>query len=541
MPRQPLPSGPVALYCLLDDLPPEDRVKRADGVTTAYDGPVTINGVQAHLVAGVRAADGPARAERTTGREPDPRGATPFAVVLVPVGGRVLAAAFGSGRHLLDGAPADERPGPLFAIRRLDPARLRAISRTPPAPTARTGHAPSPAGGTPAGSRPGPAGEADVADPAHHGATGGKRCRVRADDPPTTRAGRPPGAFLAGLAAVCRAVEEDDENSPLRFLSRVRPLGDHDPVVPRLEGRLAVALGGGDEFGPLGLCPPAAASRAADVANSFYTNSVGGLGPVGLGADLDVAAITGRFAAVPVSARVSELKVSRLMPCADEHREQLLTRPIPMDRWVAFETEVDGRAYCLHQGRWYGVGRDAVERVRARAAELVANRSDLEFPPWTPAGGPGDEHRYCRRVARRDGYLCPDRDFARTPMHPRLRLADVIGPGDEVVHVGWLGRATAAGRLFARARVSAWAQRLEPEALAQLDAEVRRLDGRRRVTERPRVVVLAAAGRRWDVDRLFTFSLVDLLRLAEDLRHHGISLQFADIPSAPEEGGGRAA
>ncbi|MFD1150774.1 TIGR04141 family sporadically distributed protein [Saccharothrix hoggarensis] len=127
-------------------------------------------------------------------------------------------------------------------------------------------------------------------------------------------------------------------------------------------------------------------------------------------------------------------------------------------------------------------------------------------------------------------FICLDKSRARTPMHPEFELAGVIGPDDERVHVKWLTRATAASHLVTRARVSAWARRLEPAALEQLDAKVNTLDGRRRVTERSRVVVPAIAGRRWDVARLFALSPVEPLRLNEDPRHHGVEPRFADLP-----------
>lgn len=465
MSRAPLPTAPMWLHRFRGGRPLRDYVRVGAGVEVEHNGPIAIDGVSAHLVAGVRAGDAPAGDEhvpRIGGQALELFGSAAFAVVLVPVDEWVVAAAFGGGRHLLD----------------------------------------------------------DLLDiPVRAGGVDGS-----------------PAAFLARLEQICRDLAESDGNSPLRWLPEARPLGPDDPLLPELEHRLAAALGGDDRFGPLGACWPSAAAAHVDAAKSFYTNDVGGLGPIRLDPDLDVAAITGRFARLARAMRVSELRDSRLMPCADEHGEQLLTRPIPMDRWVVFETEVGGCAYCLHQGRWYGIGRDAVERVRARVDALVAERSDLRFPVWTRTDRADDEHLYRGQVAAQPGYLRLDRSPGRTPMRPRFRFADLLGPGDELVHVGWLARPTAVGELVDRARVSAWAQRLEPEALRQLDAEVRALDGGRGVAERPRVVVLAAAGRRWGADRLFTVSMVDLLRLEEDLRHHGVALRFADIPFVPRHG-----
>lgn len=139
-------------------------------------------------------------------------------------------------------------------------------------------------------------------------------------------------------------------------------LTEDDLLVPVLERRLAVALGGNTRFGPLGLrWPDAAVSRAGETV-SFRTNNVGGYGPLPLDPALDVTVITTRFARVPEFARTDELKQARLIPCADKAREQLLTNPIPMDRWITFETTLDGRVYRLCEGRWHEIDQ---ERERA--------------------------------------------------------------------------------------------------------------------------------------------------------------------------------
>jgi uncharacterized protein (TIGR04141 family) len=531
----------MTIYRYVGGLPLKNYVKRAAGVTIKYDGPITVNGVRAHLIAGVRAVDDPVwgkHVNRIAGLDLNLGGTTSFAVILIPVGDWVIAVTFGSGRYLLDCLWLDEGFGLLFAIRRLDPTQLRTVSSNLLDISARNSQVSFPLGSTVPGFGLDPAGElvtriagkANLDGLTYHEATDGKQSQIRAGDSLAIQIGNSPETFLADLETICAVTEESDEDSPLRALSEIRPLGANDPLMPRLQGRLAVALGGDDQFGPLGLCWPSAAAQAMDEANSFYSNDVGGYGPIEVDADLDVAAITERFTRIPVSARVSELEISRLMPCADEHGEDLLTHPISLARWIAFETTIDGRTYCLHQGRWYEFGRESVTRVREQVAELLLNKSDLTFPLWAPTGEQDDEHRYCEQVARQEGYLCLDRSFARTPMHPKFELADVIGPNDEVVHIKWLAKATAASHLFTQAQVSAWSQRHEAEALVQLDAKVHLLDSRRRITTRPRVVVLAIAGRRWDVKQLFTLSMVGLLRLNENLHRLGVTLQFADIP-----------
>lgn len=169
------------------------------------------------------------------------------------------------------------------------------------------------------------------------------------------------------MKIICDIIRHSDADP----LPEGRLLNDDDPLRPLLEGRLADALGGDARSGPLHLrWPAAAADRAGDTV-SFRTNDVGGYGPVALDPALDVRAITERFALIPEFARVDELKQARLIPCADEAGEGLLTGPIPMDRWIAFETTIGRHVYRLHEGRWYEIDEREVARVRAEFEQLT--------------------------------------------------------------------------------------------------------------------------------------------------------------------------
>ena len=134
---------------------------------------------------------------------------------------------------------------------------------------------------------------------------------------------------------------------------------EDDTLLATLERRLAAALGGSTRFGHLALRWPAAAAQRARDTVAFRTNDVGGYGPIPLDRTLDITAITTRFARIPEFARTDELKQSRLIPCADHDLEELLTAPIPLDRWITFETTVAGRTYRLHEGRWHKVSQTA--------------------------------------------------------------------------------------------------------------------------------------------------------------------------------------
>ncbi|MFI9006383.1 DUF6119 family protein [Actinosynnema sp. NPDC053489] len=127
---------------------------------------------------------------------------------------------------------------------------------------------------------------------------------------------------------------------------------DDPALLTALERRLAAALGGSTRFGRLALRWPAAATHRAARTVAFRTNDVGGYGPLPLGRDLDVTTVTRRFARIPEFARTDELKQSRVIPCADHAREELLTPPIPLDHWITFETTLGHRTYRLHEGHW---------------------------------------------------------------------------------------------------------------------------------------------------------------------------------------------
>jgi uncharacterized protein (TIGR04141 family) len=148
-----------------------------------------------------------------------------------------------------------------------------------------------------------------------------------------------------------------EPTAPLRRFAGIRALTGDDPLLPALERRLAAALGGSTPFGPLGLRWPTAAVARAGETVAFRTNDVGGYGPVPLDPTLDVKVITARFARIPEFARTDELKQARLIPCADRNREELLTTPIPLDRWITFETTIDRHTYRLREGRWHEISR----------------------------------------------------------------------------------------------------------------------------------------------------------------------------------------
>ncbi|GAA3855165.1 hypothetical protein GCM10022243_20720 [Saccharothrix violaceirubra] len=380
-------------------------------------------------------------AYRVEGVLDDDRTRPSAVVVLVRVDDRVFAATWGHGVRLLDGTAIDHRsPG-------VEPHVVRLLTRV--VGTASTG---------------------------------------RAD------------RFFADLREVLRTMT--DEHPPLRRLvGGPLDLADDDPVRLLLEDRLADALGGGGTD-RVDVRWPSGARPYADRTRSFRSNDIGGYGPLRVDGPLAVDHVVDRFALLCKGTRVGELRQARLIPCADADAQALFTGPIALDRWIAFETRVDGDRYCLHQGHWYRLDADTAADLRSRVEDLLRRRRDLGLPDWAPTD---DEERYRDRVA------------ARTPGFTTVEPVGLVGPDDELVHV-----ARPTPDVFDRARAAMWDLRLGH----RVGAEPRC---------RTATVVLAVPGG-LPVADLPAATMADLLELGADLEVLGVALRFADIPLAGRPG-----
>ncbi|WP_328611039.1 TIGR04141 family sporadically distributed protein [Amycolatopsis sp. NBC_00345] len=524
-----LEGGRKLAQCLLSS---------TDGVE--YDAPVEVGDVVGHLVVGTRRSERPTwsvHVESLTGYRLDMPGSQPYAVLLLPVGDWTYALTWGSGYQLIEDELIDQAFGLLFGIRRLNAERIGSVFSAALDASARSTLTSLPGGSDLGGFGIEPYGEVvtRVSGPA---ALDGLTYEVETHRFHQIRAGNSlsvplpssPGSLLRDLNALTTIVDEPDEHSALRVLAQVRRVDKSNRrLIDQLEGLLARALGGDQFAGPFGLAWPSAVTRDVEAAGSFRVEQFGRGGPVVFTPDDDLTVLANRFASIDQARRVKVLRNGRVFVCADDEGVEETGLVTPLRKWFAFEASVDGAKYCYHQGDWYRIGDGYLEQIRSQVADLLTHRADLTFPLWVPTSKRDDEHRYCELVAKQPGYVCLDRNLARTPFHPRFELCDVVGPGDELVHIKWLGRATAASHLYTQASTAAWSLREEPEALQQLNAKVSEIDGTRLRTE-PSGIVLAIAGRAWDVDQLFTMSQIGLLRLERESRHLRTKLTFAEIP-----------
>lgn len=512
-----------------------------DGVE--HDEPVVVAGVEGRLIVGTRESDRPqwsSQVAAITGYAVELPSVLPYTVILLPIGDWVYALTFGSGHQLINDELAEQGFGLLFAVRRLDSEKLGSVASAALDVSARLNVTSFPGGSDLGGFRLEPYGElvtrlsgsANLEGLSYHRETG-RRHQIRAGNSLALPLPASPGSLITDLTALTAVLDESDEHSPLRFVQQTRKLDKHDPLMPELEARLAAALGGHTDAGPLALAWPNDQIREVELAGSFRVNRLGSGGPLIIAPHEGLDDLVARFATIHKGQRLHHLHKAQVWTCGDDLGQAETGGRSYLRKWFAFETTVGHTRFCYHQGEWYRIGEGFVDRIHDQVAELLTHRSTLEFPLWVPTGEQDDEHRYCELVARQKGYLCLDQDFANTPFNSRLELCDIVGPGDELVHVKWMARATAASHLYTQAQAAADSLREEPEALEQLRGKVRSRDPERAGIT-PSAFVLAIADRPWHVDQLFTMSQVSLLRLDRVMRQLRMRLEFADIPFMPK-------
>lgn len=500
---------------------------------------VPVDGIASRLVIGSFQTDEPKWASHVhglTGHSVELSGRQPLAVLLIPMSPWTYALTWGAGYHLLDDEYIEQGFGLSFGIRRMDPSRLGMIATSALDASGRSTLTSIPGGSDVAGFNLEPFGDlvnrfggaADLSDLTYNRETGRRR-RIHVGNALSMPLPQEPRKLLRDLRGIGAIVDQSDEHSALRFMMQTRIVAKHDRIRGRLDERLAVALGGDVEVGPLALAWPPDAVQEAEAAESFLVQARRPIGAYVIGRDIELTDLIGPLGGLPLTERLTALRDSKVAACLDDEGQELSSSPISFRRWLAFETVIDNVRYCYRQGDWYKIGETFVERIREQVDELLSQRSTLTFPTWHRSGQRNDEHRFCELTAGQSGCLCLDQNFAHTPFHPKFELCDVLGPEDELVHVKWLTRATAASHLYVQAEVSATALRDEPEALEQLRQKARELDPQRKSVT-PSTVVLAIGGRTWDVDRLFTLSQLGLLRLYRSVRALQMDLRFADIP-----------
>ena len=180
------------------------------------------------------------------------------------------------------------------------------------------------------------------------------------------------------------------------------------------------------------------------------------------------------------------------------------------------------RRFFLLDGTWYEIAASYLTAMRAYVERLLCGIPSLDLPKW---GLGSDERRYNEHVQdARPGYICLDRDPVRAGLHREhgFEACDLLGPGNELIHVKRARESSPLSHLFSQVLVSAQALATSSDARALFTAKVRAHPmGSDLPTDfQPKKVIFAILlknGEKLTPDTLFPFSQVTLASTAREL------------------------
>jgi uncharacterized protein (TIGR04141 family) len=203
-------------------------------------------------------------------------------------------------------------------------------------------------------------------------------------------------------------------------------------------------------------------------------------------------------------------------------------------RWLIFETELDGHAFCMHDGSWYAVDEGLDLQLSRRVSTIFDLPSLIATPPPWPSEM--EEQKYNHEVASALGGISLDRKLIQCDSNPKgFEACDVFTPEGVLIHVKKIGRSTGASHLFAQAGVSAITLREDSSARSKFIERVVEFGGDASwVPERFTKVALVMGNRNLiGHDSLFSFSRIRLVRLFDELTRQGVDLSVASVAYSP--------
>ncbi|MET7821613.1 DUF6119 family protein [Micromonospora zamorensis] len=461
--------------------------------------------------------------------------------LLVVVGDEVYALTYGTlGRFMVNLDRADPAFGIEFAIRAIEPERIRRVTRQVLASTGRVDRNLVP-GGQPI-RRYAIEEWGEIVGQLCGTLTNERLTVTRGSTRPVSVAGADslqiaistdPGGLLDDLREISRVCATESPSPELDFITQIRPMRVGERTTT-LDERLDEIIGLDEPVG-LGVAVPITQVEHEPFASSYLVK-VPPRRECYSELDLDTV-LQGARSQQP-GRRLEALKLGVIGLCADPDGREPLAPPVPAHRWITAEVPIGSARALYHEGRWYEMGEKHLDLLRAEIDQILAQPSTIVLPPWT--SDLPDEDAYNRSVARPgSGYVLLDKHFLRTRQHnrgPGIEACDLLGPDNELIHVKRGGRSAPLSHLFMQGEVAVDALLHEPDARERLVAMVHRQQPTHRIdmTFRPSKVVYAIApghGNRLTADNLFTFSQVVLYRAVRRLRGENIDVEVVTIPT----------
>lgn len=408
-----------------------------------------------------------------TGEEPGLGSLAPGCLLLLAVDDHAYAITFGHGLSLVDPAHIEPGFGLRFAVRVLDPQRIGALIRNPLNGQGRVDHT-RVAGGTdvtnfgivPWGNLIRSfSGRGTMGLLPTTGRLSKRQPSLTGSDVLSIRLGCAPADLIADIREIARLSELASPIAELEFATRIRQLSSAGDAVliAQLEDAVDEMLGRGD--GGVEYAIPHRALPVIDDAHSFAAK-IGGRREVRQ--DMDIVDIVAKTLALDPGKRMKALKAGYIGCFADaEAREPLDgAGQISAIQWITAEVSVDADRYVLLDGRWYRIGAEHLDAIRAKVQEILDRPAPVDLPPWPNTTS--EEKQYLEETVgdTMPGVAILDRKKLHTAQHRHgIEGCDVFqDAGRVLVHVKKATGSSVLSHLFNQAAVSADALRNEADA-----------------------------------------------------------------------------
>lgn len=459
------------------------------------------------------------------------------AVLLIPVGARIFAVTYGLGFLIIDQSLVEQGFGLRFAIRRLDPARVRAVTRNILEQGARVDRNSVPNGQRVEDFAIEEYGEiiSRLAGPSAAEGLTFTRGRsisfsLKASDSLGLPVGKEPGDLLSDLQEIARVVDSDPASDELAFIEQLKKLKSKDPRLPDLKAALVSQLGDPDT-GNVALSFPWEGDEDRGDAQTYRIKLPGGPRGGQIVTEIDLQTIATALLGLSTDERDKSLTQATIQAFEDEDATSAISRAIPLSKWVSAEVTLESKRFFFRDGLWYEVGSGYIDHLHRRVESILTTASPVSLPPWN---SDEDEEAYNLRLGDLPGFVCLDRALVPTAMHPGrgIELCDLLGPDGELIHVKKAEKSAPLSHLFAQGLVST-EQLLfdEPARIRVAELARQRKDGYSLPADwQPRHVIFAIGLKRdLSPKTLFTFTQVVMVRCVDRLRYRQVRVYVVGV------------
>jgi uncharacterized protein (TIGR04141 family) len=467
-------------------------------------------------------------------------------VLLLGIDGITYTLSYGNGYRLIPDELKDQRFGLSFLIRRLDGDQVRDLVRRRANARGRTDSTVVAAGA--------PVWMLGVAENVEIIRRIGGRAKdlkvtFSSDDREVNvegavglrmRFGVEPDALIADIRECARVCQEEQPDPALEFIEYVQPVTDADTKAvldDELEKLLAAPMADvGERLLPV---VPTSVLQHFGQAHSFTIRI--GHARTDPAPSLELADILRRTHVQRDGERVKTLRCGQVSLNGDEAGREVLASA-RADKWLEANVSVGACRFFLMDGDWFEIGADYVRASRDAISRLLPATPTISLPPWSLPERRTEYDYNCYVAARSRGqYLCLDKNRAvRDPLGARspLEICDLLGPGNELIHVKRAEGSAPLSHLFSQGLISAQSLVAGPSAV--LERFVRTVAalprGRSLAADfKPAKVVYAILlpkGRQLTPDTLFPFSQATLAHAARILGTYGLDVEVVGIPAA---------